>query len=69
MSDGIPDCLLRDKSNRAPFMVGKYKADYSPLSAEEIAAEDPELTALFSRSTPASPSNNLPTKFPWECQP
>lgn len=35
-------------------MVGKYKADYSPLSAEEIAAEDPECAELFRNSKPIS---------------
>ena len=35
-------------------MVGKYKADYSPLSAEEIAAEDAECTELFRNSKPIS---------------
>jgi hypothetical protein len=33
--------------------VGKYKADYSPLSAEDLAKPDPELEELFANSTPA----------------
>jgi hypothetical protein len=33
--------------------VGKYEADYSLLSAEEIAKEDPNLTELYAHSKPA----------------
>lgn len=33
-------------------MVGKYRADYSPLTPEEIAKEDPELTELYENSKP-----------------
>jgi hypothetical protein len=35
-------------------MVGMYKADYSPLTAEEIAYDDPECVDLFKNSTPVS---------------
>jgi hypothetical protein len=34
-------------------VVGKYRADYSPLTPEEIAKNDPELTELYANSTPA----------------
>jgi hypothetical protein len=35
-------------------MIGMYKADYSPISAEEIAQDDPECIELFKNSTPVS---------------
>lgn len=34
--------------------VGKFKADYSPLSPDEIAAEDRECAELFKNSKPVS---------------
>lgn len=34
--------------------VGKYYADYSPLTPEEIAQVDPEAEALYRRSKPVS---------------
>jgi hypothetical protein len=34
-------------------MVGKYRADYSPISETEIAAEDTSLTMLRKNSRPA----------------
>ena len=33
--------------------IGKYRADYLPVTAEEIAKEDPELTELYAHSRPA----------------
>ncbi|UEM16778.1 hypothetical protein J4G43_022720 [Bradyrhizobium barranii subsp. barranii] len=35
-------------------MVGKYRANYSRLTPEEIAQEDPELTDLYANSRPVS---------------
>jgi hypothetical protein len=34
--------------------VGKYYADYSELTPEEIATPNPEVEALFNRSKPVS---------------
>lgn len=34
--------------------IGEFVADYSPLSAEDIAKEDPKLTKLHARSRPGS---------------
>jgi hypothetical protein len=39
---------------RAP-RLGEYKADYSPLSAEDLAEQDPEVEELFRNSVTASP--------------
>lgn len=35
-------------------MIGEYKADYSRLTAAEIAQEDPELVELYANSVPVS---------------
>lgn len=53
----IGDCIAEDAlkgdvgAGKEP-MVGEYRADYSPLTPEEIAKEDPELTELYERSQP-----------------
>lgn len=35
-------------------MVGKYRADYSQLTPEQIAQDDPELNELYRNSRPIS---------------
>ena len=45
----------RDDSDR----VGEYFADYSPLSADEIAADDPDAQALIQRSRVLSVKRGL----------
>lgn len=35
-------------------MVGKFRADYSLLTPEQIAQEDEELTELYANSRPVS---------------
>ncbi|QQN62669.1 hypothetical protein JIR23_24345 [Bradyrhizobium diazoefficiens] len=35
-------------------MVGKYRANYSPLTPDEIAQDEPELTELHANSRPVS---------------
>lgn len=37
-----------------PLRVGEFKADYSPLTPEEIAQDDPEMVELLKRSKPVS---------------
>ena len=37
-----------------PPRVGEYYADYSELTPEEIAADDPDCTDLFENSKPSS---------------
>lgn len=39
--------------NKEP-MIGKYRADYSQLTPEQIAQEDKELTELYANSRPVS---------------
>ena len=34
--------------------IGVFKADYSPISEEDMAFEDPECVDLFKNSDPAS---------------
>ena len=36
------------------FRVGEFKADYSAMSAEEIAQDDPEMVELLKRSKAVS---------------
>lgn len=35
--------------------IGKYRADYSLLSADDLAREDPDLTELYMNSRPTKP--------------
>ncbi|MGY4170946.1 hypothetical protein [Bradyrhizobium sp. USDA 4529] len=37
-----------------PPMVGKYRADYSRLTPEEIAKDDEELADIYANSRPVS---------------
>lgn len=50
----IPPALVRDANNVAPFMVGAFKADYSPLSFATLDA---------------SPEANLQASVPWQLPP
>jgi len=47
--------MVRTKrKNERRHQVGKYVADYSPVTQEELNAPDPELEALYARSKPVS---------------
>jgi hypothetical protein len=37
-----------------PHMIGKFRADYSRLTAEEIAQADEELADIYANSHPVS---------------
>jgi hypothetical protein len=37
---------------RGQHFVGEYRADYTPLTYEELHAPDPELDDLYKRSRP-----------------
>jgi hypothetical protein len=47
--DVKPKAAVSDTST-----VGKYRADYSPLTPEEIAQPDPELIELYKNSAPGT---------------
>jgi len=60
----IPPALVRDRTtNKAPFMVGRYKADYSPLP--NPVPDDPALAELYARSTPIPVTNPPETPPCW----
>jgi hypothetical protein len=42
------------KTSADEHMIGKYRADYSRLTPEEIAQEDEELKELYANSRPLS---------------
>jgi len=46
--------VMSDTAERQPDLprVGRYYADYSELTPEEIAQPDPEAEVLFKRSKP-----------------
>lgn len=46
------DPMPADNSDQP--MVGKFKADYSRLTPEEIAQEDEELAEIYANSRPVS---------------
>ncbi len=46
--------LPSDSPNTNQPMIGKFRADYSRLTPEEIAQEDEELTELYANSRPIS---------------
>jgi len=42
------------ESEKPTLRVGEFKADYSPLTPEDIAQDDPEMVELLKRSKPVS---------------
>lgn len=54
MSDGIPDCIKRDKSNRAPFMDKLVNREL-PFWGASPANNPP---ALFPWELPPSPATS-----------
>jgi hypothetical protein len=52
-SEWVHPSKKSDATADAP-MVGKYRAEYSPLTPEQIAQDDPELTELYANSRPVS---------------
>lgn len=43
---------ITDENRREEFPIGEYFADYSPLTAAEIAMDEPALTELYANSVP-----------------
>lgn len=49
-----PEHIEGEAKHVGDLKVGEFKADYSPLTPEEIAQDDPEMVELLNRSKPVS---------------
>lgn len=69
--DGIPDCIRRDKDNRAPFMLHPDVTSPMTVGPEAFWVDGLcEDEGCPQHGTPkASPAASLPASFPWELPP
>lgn len=49
-SAGLSRSVVSSPRDEKPHLVGEYYADYSDLTADELAASDPDADALIARS-------------------
>lgn len=49
-----PSKKTDETEDQGNLMIGKYRADYSELTPEQIHQDDPELTEFYANSRPVS---------------